>query len=43
MRARTWSSLYIARFERGWLGLIVTGVLDREQYAAVGFIGKLAQ
>ena len=37
------SSLYVARFERGWLGFVMRGVLDREQYSALGFIGELPQ
>ena len=40
---RSWSFLAVARFERGRLGFVVTGVLDREQDAAIGFIGKLPQ
>jgi hypothetical protein len=36
------SSLYVARFDRDF-DFVVTGVLDRKQYASVGFVGKLPQ
>jgi hypothetical protein len=39
---RPWSFLSVTRFDRDF-DFVVTGVLDREQDASIGFVGELPQ